>query len=68
MARLDADYPRLLKVFARHGLKLRARAPETSHTVRHAELSAIRATGDMPTRLAASLENEETIRKLELRK
>src|SRR5204863_8090037 len=31
MARLDVDYPRLSRVFARHGLRLRPSAPATSH-------------------------------------
>jgi predicted acylesterase/phospholipase RssA len=59
MARFDEDYPRLSRIFGRHGLKLRPRAPETSRTLRNAELYALLATGDMPTRLAASLETLE---------
>ena len=59
MARFDEDYAWLSRVFARHGLRLRPRAPETSRTLRHAELYALLATGDMPTRLAASLETLE---------
>jgi NTE family protein len=59
MARLDEDFPRLTRVFARHGLRLRPEAPQTSRTVRNAELFQLLATGDTPTRLAASLETLE---------
>jgi NTE family protein len=59
MARIDEEYPRLSRIFARHGLKLREKAPETSHTVRHAELHALRSAEDTPTRLAATLDTLE---------
>lgn len=52
MATLDADFKRLQKVFAKHGLVLRpACARDRSRVKHHAE----RASGTIPTRLAASL-------------
>ena len=52
MATLDADFKRLQKVFAKHGLILRpACARDRSRVKHHAE----RASEAMPTRLAASL-------------
>lgn len=56
MQLIDEDYPRLSRIFARHGIKLRSAAPETSRTVRAAERDDRRRTGDLPTRLAANLE------------
>jgi predicted acylesterase/phospholipase RssA len=52
MATLDADFKRLQKVFARHGLILRpACARDRSRVKNHTE----RASDTIPTRLAASL-------------
>jgi predicted acylesterase/phospholipase RssA len=52
MATLDADFKRLQKVFARHGLVLRpACARDRSRVRNHAE----RGSDTLPTRLAASL-------------
>jgi len=59
MQTLDADFPRLSRLFAKHGLKLRASAPLTSQTLRRALNEEARLNGDMPTRLTATLDTLE---------
>ncbi len=56
MAQIDADYPRLAKMFANHGLELLESAPKESLALRFAERLERKLEGDMPTRLAANLE------------
>jgi len=59
MQTIDNDYPRLARVFARHGLKLRRVAPEVSRTMKGADTHERRLASDAPTRLAANLETLE---------